>query len=33
MRPRVLGLQSFNVGFEDVQKRRIIRVDGRGGGA
>jgi hypothetical protein len=28
----VLGLQGFNVGFEDVQKRRIIRVDGRGAG-
>jgi len=28
----VLGLQGFNVGFEDVQKRRIIRADGRGAG-
>ena len=28
----VLGLQSFNVGFEDEQKRRIIRADGRGAG-
>jgi len=28
----VLGLQGFNVGIEDVQKRRIIRADGRGAG-
>ena len=26
------AFQGFNVGFEEVQKRRIIRVDGRGAG-
>jgi len=29
----VLGLQGLDVGFEDVQKRRIVRTDGVARGA
>ena len=28
----VLGLQGLDIGLEDMQKRRIVRADGRGGG-